>query len=215
MRVDSRELPLSAIPLCQLLPCHFGPPRPMLSIKGCLDCTTGAFHMSISPSEWGPDPQCQAAQVADWTWLWQCLAAWHCRSVWSLPCLFAADAEGLALSVAKSRWHGALRSAHKSCTHGHVFWKRVGVKRGLVADPWASSRRFSHVLWLKVHSHLLLRACLLGSKRKLPPQACQVLPGLPSVVYHPKGVQFPGTVYIYSQGPFSSAWTQFTNLFKS
>ena len=51
MRVDSRELPLSAIPLCQLLPCHFGPPRPTLSInlyvKGCLDCTTGAFHMSI------------------------------------------------------------------------------------------------------------------------------------------------------------------------
>ena len=54
MRVDSRELPLSAIPLCQLLPCHFGPPRPMLSInlyvKGCLYCTIGAFHMSI-PSE--------------------------------------------------------------------------------------------------------------------------------------------------------------------
>ena len=51
MRVDSRELPLSAIPLCQLLPCHFGPPRPMLSInlyvKGCLDGTTGAFYMSI------------------------------------------------------------------------------------------------------------------------------------------------------------------------
>ena len=28
MRVDSRELPLSAIPLCQLLPCHFGPRFP-------------------------------------------------------------------------------------------------------------------------------------------------------------------------------------------
>ena len=45
------RVPLSAIPLCQLLPCHFGPPRPMLSIylyvKGCLDCTTGAFHVSI------------------------------------------------------------------------------------------------------------------------------------------------------------------------
>ena len=42
---------LSAIPLCQLLPCHLGPPRPMLSInlyvKSCLDCTIGAFHMSI------------------------------------------------------------------------------------------------------------------------------------------------------------------------
>ena len=33
------------------------------------------------------------------------------------------------------------------------------------------------MLWLKVHSHLLLRACLLSSKRKLPPQAYQVRPG--------------------------------------
>ena len=63
----------------------------------------------------------------------------------------------------------------------------------------------SHLLWLRVHSHLLLRACLLGSKRKLSPQACQVQPGLPSVVCHPRGLQFPGTVYICSQGPFSSA----------
>ena len=51
MRVDGQELPLSAFPLCQLFPCHLGPPRPMLSInlyvKGCLDCTIGAFHMSI------------------------------------------------------------------------------------------------------------------------------------------------------------------------
>ena len=68
-----------------------------------------------------------------------------------------------------------------------------------------SSRRFSHMLWLKVHCHLLLRACLLGSKRRLPPQACQVRPGLPSVVCHPRDVQFSGTMYIYSQGPFSRA----------
>ena len=70
--------------------------------------TSGAF----SPSEWGPDPQCQAAQVIHW-W-WQCLAAWHFRSVWSLPCHFAADIEALALSLAKFHWHGALHSAHKS-----------------------------------------------------------------------------------------------------
>ena len=48
MRVDSRERPPSAIPLCQLLPCHLGPPRPTLStnlyVKGCLDCSIGAFH---------------------------------------------------------------------------------------------------------------------------------------------------------------------------
>ena len=55
MRVDSRELPLSAIPLCQLLPCHLRPPRPSLSInlyvKGCLDCTIGRsscpYHRSL------------------------------------------------------------------------------------------------------------------------------------------------------------------------
>ena len=38
-----------------------------------------------------------------------------------LSCHFAADAGGSALSMAKSRWHGALRSAHKSCTPGHLF----------------------------------------------------------------------------------------------
>ena len=51
MRVDSRELPLSAIPLCQLFPCHLGPPRPSLSInlyvKGCLDCSTCPYHRSL------------------------------------------------------------------------------------------------------------------------------------------------------------------------
>ena len=155
--------------------------------------TNGAF----SPSEWGPDPQYQAAQVAYWTWWWQCLAARHCRSVWSLLYHSPADAGGLALSMAKSYWHGALHSAHKSCTHDHVSWKRGGVKRGLVAAPRTSSRRFSHVLWLKVHSHLLLSTCILGSKRKLPPPACHVRPGLPSVVCCPRDVQFPGT-YIYS-----------------
>ena len=55
MRVDSRELPLSTVPLCQLLPCHLGPPRLMLSInlyvKDCLDCTlersTCPYHPSL------------------------------------------------------------------------------------------------------------------------------------------------------------------------
>ena len=51
MRVDSQELPLSAVPLCQLLPCHLGAPRPTLSlklyVKGCLDCTIGEFLLSI------------------------------------------------------------------------------------------------------------------------------------------------------------------------
>ena len=89
-------------------------------------CTHVHISLVFSPSEWGPDPQCQASQVhvAHWIWWWQYLAAWHCRSVWSLPCHSAADAGGLALSMAKSHWHGALRSTPKSCTCGHVSWKR-------------------------------------------------------------------------------------------
>ena len=78
--------------------------------------TSGAF----SPSDWGPGPQCQAAQEAHLTWWWQCLVAWHCRSVWSLPCHSAADIGGLALSMAKSLWHEALHFTHKSWTYSHV-----------------------------------------------------------------------------------------------
>ena len=35
-------------------------------------------------------------------------------------CHFAADAGGRALLLAKFHWHGALLSAHTSCTQGHV-----------------------------------------------------------------------------------------------
>ena len=35
-------------------------------------------------------------------------------------CHFAADAGGRALLVAKFHLHGALRSAHTSCKHGHM-----------------------------------------------------------------------------------------------
>ena len=88
--------------------------------------------------------------------------------------------------MAKSHWHGALHSAHKRCTRSHVSWQKGGGKRELVAAPWTSSRRCSHVLRLKVHTQRLLRACLLGSKRKLPSPACQIRLGLLSVVCCPR-----------------------------
>ena len=59
--------------------------------------------------------------------------------------------------MAKSHWHGALRSAHKSSTHTHVSWKRGGVKWKLVAAPWTSG--FTRIV---VES-----SQPLGSKRKL------------------------------------------------
>ena len=113
--------------------------------------------------------------------------------------------------MAKFHWHGALRSAHKSCTHGHVSWKKGGKKRELVSAHWTSSRRFSHMLYSKAHNHQLLRACLPGSKRKLPPPACQTELELPSVVCRLRGMQFPGSVYTCNQGPLSSAWAHCTS----
>ena len=51
MRVESQELQLSAIPLCQLFPCHLGSPRPTLSInlyvKGCMSKLSWLHHWSI------------------------------------------------------------------------------------------------------------------------------------------------------------------------
>ena len=212
MRVDSQEL-LSAVPFFSCFHVILGLPGPHFP-STCMSkavLTAPLEHYTCPPAEPSPegglDPQCQAAQVDHWTWWWKYLAAWHCRSVWSLPChSSSADCGGLALSVAKSYWHGALCSIYKSCTCGHVSWKRGGGKRELVAAPWISSRRFSHLLWLKVHSHRLLRACLLGRKRKLPPPAWQVWLGLPIVVCGPRSMQFPGTMYICNQGPLSSAW---------
>ena len=123
----------------------------------------------------------------------------------------------IALSFHCRRWrfgfvNGQVSLAWSIALHTQELYmrppvlKRGGGKRELVAAPWTSSRRFSHMLWLEVHSHRLLRACLLGSKRKLPLPAWQVQLWLPYVVCHPRGVQFPGTMYICNQGPLSSAW---------
>ena len=87
--------------------------------------TTGVF----SPSEMRSRSSMPSPTSSSLDLVVTSLAAWHCRSVWSLPCHFPADAGGLALSMAKSHWHGALCSSHKSCSHSHMFWKRGGVKR--------------------------------------------------------------------------------------
>ena len=78
-------------------------------------------------------------------------------------CHFAVDAGGLALSMAMPRWHGALRSAHKSCTHDHVFWKRSAVKRELIAVPWTSLLKLkwnSNFTKLKWHANFPCYICV-------------------------------------------------------
>ena len=64
MRVDSWELPLSAIPLCQLLPSHLGPPRPTLSIT----CMSKAV-LTAPLEKWHKFETTPFADHSDWTWL--------------------------------------------------------------------------------------------------------------------------------------------------
>ena len=160
--------------------------------------TSGAF----SSSGWGPDPQCQAVQVTNWTWWWQSCGltlqiyliiglSFRCR-LWRL---------GFVNGQVSLAWSIALRT-QELYTRQRVLKERW---RELVAAPWNSSRQSSHVLWLKIYSHRLLRACLLGSKIKLPPPSCQVLLGLPSVVCRSRGMLFPCTLYICNQVYLTSA----------
>ena len=175
MRVDSWELPLSAIPLCQLLPSHLGPPRPMLSINlmskavltALLECSTCQYQRSLLSFSMRPRSSIPSPASSSMDLMVAVSCGLTLQICLIILCHFAADAVGRALVLAKFHWHGALRSTHTCCTHSHVSCKKRGRKRELVSAPWTSSRRFSHMLWLKAHNHQLLRACLLGSKRKL------------------------------------------------
>ena len=73
---------------------------------------------------------------------------------------------GLVLSMAKSLLHGALRFAHKSFTCGHAcdILKERRREERTDSSSWNFFQPvFTHIV-VKVHSHQLLRACLLGSK---------------------------------------------------
>ena len=114
-----------------------------------LEHSTCHTSRAISPSEWGPDPQCQATQVADWTWWWQ--------MSWGLTlqiCLI------IGLSFRCRHWRFGFVNGQVSlawsialCTQKLYMQPRVlkrgDVKRELVAAPWTSSRQFSHILWWK------------------------------------------------------------------
>ena len=116
MRVDSRELPLSAVPLCQLLPCHFG----------CFPSTCMSKALLIAPMERSTCPYHRS------------LLSFRKRSRSSMPSRTSSSLDlvvtmscGLTLQICliialsfrcrrwRFGWHGALRSAHKSCTHDH------------------------------------------------------------------------------------------------
>ena len=161
MRVYSWELPLSAIPLCQLLPSHLGPPRPMLPLT-CMSkavltvplersaCPYQRSLLSFSRRSRSSMPSRASSSV-------DLMVAVSCGLTLQISLIIALSfrcrhwRQGLV--TGQVPWHGALRFAHTSCTHGHVSWEKGGGKRELVSAPWTSSRQFSHVLWLKAHNY--------------------------------------------------------------
>ena len=80
------------------------------------------------------------------------------------------------------------------CTQELYTQPRVLKERWREERTGSRSLNFFQAVFTRVVVCCWECSCLLGSKRKLPPQACQVRPGLPSVVCHPRGMQFPGTV---------------------
>ena len=88
--------------------------------------------------------------------------------------------QGFVTGQASQAWSIALRT-HKLYTRQSVLKERWREERTDFSSL-TSSRQSLHVLWLKAHNHRLLRVCLLGSIRKLPPPVCQARLGLLSVV---------------------------------
>ena len=88
------------------------------------------------------------------------------------------------LEVWLCQWPSLTGMEH-CCTRGHILKERTG----------SSSLNFFQAVYTRVvvesSQHQLLRACLLGSKRKLLLPACQVPLRLLSLVCHQRGVQFP------------------------
>ena len=209
MRVDDRKLPLSAIPLCQLFACHLGPPRSFCMSKAVLTAplerSTCPYHRSLLSFRMrsrSSMPSCTSSSLdlvvtmSFGLTLQICLIItlpFHCRC-WKFG--FVSGQVSLAWSIAL-------------CTQELYTWPRVLKERWREERTGSRSLNFFQAVFTRVvvesSQPPAADSMSLGSKRKLPPQACQVRPGLPSVVCHPRGVQFPGTMYICSQDLFSSA----------
>ena len=107
--------------------------------------------------------------------------------------------QGFVTGQVSLSWSIALRT-HVLCTRPRVLKERWREER-----TGFSSLNFFQVVFTRVvvesSQPPAVRACLLGSKRKLPPLVCQARLGLLSVVCRLRGVLFPCTVYTCNQGP--------------
>ena len=180
MRVNSQELPLPAISLFQLPPSHLGPPRPTLSIKAVLtaplECSMCPYQRSLlsfsmrsrssMPSHASSSVDLMVAVSRSFT-LHICLfiALPFCCRCWRLS--FVNDQVSLAQSIAL-------------CTQELYIWPRVLKERWREERTGTSSLNFFQVVF----------TCVVVESSQ--PPACRAQIGLPSVVCHLRGVQFPG-----------------------
>ena len=154
MRVASQELPPSAIPLCQLLPCHLWPPRPMLFITfrpKAVFCTIGAFHVYTSGARVrsrSSMPSCTSSSL-------DMVVTMSCRLTLQI-CLI------IALLFRCRHWrfgffNGSSLTGMEHCApHTRAVQvatclEREVARRELVAAPWTSSRQFSWYIQIKMH----------------------------------------------------------------
>ena len=96
---------------------------------------------------------------------------------------------------------GQVSLAWSIALHTHELYTQLRVLKKRWREERTSSRflNFFQAVFtcIVVHNHLLLRACLLGSKRKLPPQACRTsFCGLPL-----KGHAVPRQVFCQALEP--------------
>ena len=151
-----RERPLSVIFLCQLLLCHLGPPRSTLwssinlYVTGCLDCTLGAFLMSIpvEPPLLIPNAKPCKHRIGPDS---DSLAAWQICPTIALPLCRRSGMPSPIIGQVSLAW-----STQKLYTWPRVLKERICSSS---TNPYPL-RRPSHMLQQKAHSHWPPRAYL-------------------------------------------------------
>ena len=127
MRVDSRELPLSAIPLCQLFPCHLEPPRttfPSTCISKAvltapLECSICPYHRSLLSFRMRSRSSMPSHTSSSLDLVLSCSLTLQICLIIALSFRYRCWRFDFVNGQVSLEWSVAF--AHKSCTHGHVF----------------------------------------------------------------------------------------------
>ena len=173
----SWELPLSVIPLSRLLPCHLGPPKPMLSIKLYVtDWLTAQLEHSTCPYQ-------------------RSLLSFRMRSRSSVPSCASSSLDLMVIISCSMTLQICLAWSRAFCTQ-ELYTLSCNLKeRWLEERPGSSTLNFFQAAL----THIVVESSQPLASENISPSSKRkyqlVRSHLPSVVYRPKGVQCPGTLY--------------------